>query len=370
MVVALLCGGCNIVQFGGNVLSNEPVEDRTRELSELPIVKGHTDEILFITSLDPSKSLFVTGAKDGKVLFWSGSPLQARVLFDMHDSIDDASYHADTKRLAIAVHGAIHLFDLTTGKKFGVLDRLKSRVLDMAFSPDGESLVFGATDNRAYRWKFVEERNALTIADREKSFERYNGPSLPVGAVAVHPNGRLFFTGDWDGGLNGWLAYDSDRQGGYYDQNVFGPQFFSEGVNRIKFDRGASHETIQRIAVSSDGKLLLTAIGTGMIELWKVRGVKKGGQFKAHEGDVFSLAISPDGLRMVSAGRDGVVRIMKIHHDTDEELRAKDDRTFDYDLTVEKDIPLADVRAVTFRNNNVVIAGDRKGNIYEFYAVE
>lgn len=366
--VALGFSGCNLLSMFRPASQAQPAMEG-RDLSALPAAEGHKDEVLFIVANADQRS-FVTGSKDGTVLLWNEKPPKAKLLFDNHGPIDDAAFDASTQRLATLVRGVIRIFDLSTGQPVALLDRLSSRILDMQFSTDGNALIFGASDNRAYRWRFVDELKAKTISDRQKAFERYNGPSLPVSKIAVHPDGRLFFTGDWDGSVSGWLTYTSDRQGGYYDKNVFGPQFFSEGATRIKFDRSNSQDPVQQLEISKDGKLIVCAVDTGLIEIWKIRGSKKAVELKPHEGDIFALAISPDSKLIATAGRDGFVRFLKVHENTEEEQKAKTDRTFDYELTEQRAIALPDVRSVTFRDNNAIIAGDRKGNIFEIYAVE
>lgn len=360
--VVVSYAGCSWL-FPVSDTTQNPTVVSPKRVSELPKASGHTEEVLLITPIEGSKS-FITAARDGQVLLWTGSPLSAAQLYKHPTQIDLAALDVAHKVLALSSKSIIYVIDLEKGEIVYKLDRIKARHLDLKFSPDGKALYFGATDNNIYRWKFVDEHKAQTLLDREKAFERYNGAALPVSQVAPHPNGRIFFSGDWNGGVNGWMTYDSDRQQGYYDDNLFGPQFYSAGVNRVKFPR-ASNDSVDQLELSPDGALLFIALKTGILELYKVRGVKKSAAIIDHIRDVFSMAVSSDGSHVVTAGRDELIHLIKVRRDTEEELKAKDDRSFDFELTIEREIHVPDIQVVAFQGNSSIIAGSKTGAILE-----
>ncbi|GIT28940.1 MAG: hypothetical protein Ct9H300mP1_09860 [Planctomycetaceae bacterium] len=64
---------------------------------------------------------------------------------------------------------------------------------------------------------------------------------------------------------------------------------------------------IRALAVTGDGKTLLTAGTDGIIRRWSIADGKPAGTLEAHAGDIFSLAMHPDGKTLVSGDIFGVV---------------------------------------------------------------
>src|SRR5262249_41449790 len=65
------------------------------------------------------------------------------------------------------------------------------------------------------------------------------------------------------------------------------------------------HQTIvESIAISPDGKTLVSASLDGEIKQWDLDSGQHLATFNGHESDIFSLAISPDGKTLASAGAD------------------------------------------------------------------
>merc|ERR1712238_554141 len=67
---------------------------------------------------------------------------------------------------------------------------------------------------------------------------------------------------------------------------------------------------IRSIDFSSDGKSIASACSDGSIRLWELEGGTWKRQWKAHNGFmVCSVAISPDGQCLLSAGSDGTIAV-------------------------------------------------------------
>jgi WD40 repeat protein len=167
-----------------------------------------------------------------------------------------------------------------------------------------------------YRWKFASWTPSLGYEAREKLLERYVAHASAVSALAFHPYGRIFFSGDWDGALNAWLRYDSDAFAGAYDQNTSPGTFFTGGVQRMRVSAGQGSDIV-RIRITEDGQYLLLVTQSGMMELWKVRGFRRLCQMQAHKGLIYDARFTPDRPGIVTLGRDEQVRQWNIAQQPD-----------------------------------------------------
>lgn len=85
------------------------------------------------------------------------------------------------------------------------------------------------------------------------------------------------------------------------------PNTFS--INR----RTPSHDWVMAIAISPDGRHVVSGSGDATILMWDVAtGEIAAGPFYGHEDWVWSLAFSPDGSRICSGSRDSNLRLWEV----------------------------------------------------------
>jgi WD40 repeat protein/serine/threonine protein kinase len=88
-----------------------------------------------------------------------------------------------------------------------------------------------------------------------------------------------------------------------------------------KTKSGAAHlgmvreegSTIHAVALSPDGKTLLTGSATGRPRLWHVATGEPNGEPLPHDGGIRAAAFSPDGRTVVTAGFDRTARLWDAH---------------------------------------------------------
>src|SRR5579884_4085867 len=68
-------------------------------------------------------------------------------------------------------------------------------------------------------------------------------------------------------------------------------------------------EWSHHLACSPDGKVFATGGDGGVIQLWDTTTWKRTGVLEGHKDGVTSIRFAPDGRSLVSAARDGTVRI-------------------------------------------------------------
>jgi WD40 repeat protein len=66
---------------------------------------------------------------------------------------------------------------------------------------------------------------------------------------------------------------------------------------------------VRSVAISPDGKTIVSGSEDGTVRLWDKAGNAIGQPFQGHKGEVRSVAFSPDGKTIVSGGQDGTIRL-------------------------------------------------------------
>lgn len=117
-----------------------------------------------------------------------------------------------------------------------------------------------------------------------------------VSAVAATPsNPELLVTGGRDKTVLVWkVDLNNDVQ--------------QEIIHPVKSLHGHSH-FISDLCLAQDGKFALTASWDHTLRLWDLEKMESVRRFVGHEGDVMSVAITPDSTRIISGGRDKTIKL-------------------------------------------------------------
>jgi hypothetical protein len=232
---------------------------------------------------------------------------------------------------------------LTAPEDRVTLEQFETRISAAVIQARTEAVILGGTDSRVYRW--LPSKGTV-----KSSIERYIGAASVISAVAAHPKGRVFFSGDWSGGLNAWLPYDADVFEGRFDRNAFLGGLFSDQTPR---QRGVRSDTvaISSILVFPSGEHLLVVLQDGRIEWWQMRGFRKVGEVQSHKGLIYHAALDAAGRRVATAGRDGVGKVFSLDFVEVPELKG----TFTELLT----IPLRGESVISFNGREELLVAFR-----------
>jgi len=155
----------------------------------------------------------------------------------------------------------------------------------VAWSPDGRQLVTGGADYLVRTWPVSSSAPPpATLA----------GHQAGVRSVAWQPGGRLVASGGDDGTARVWDAGDPGR-----------PPVLLDG----------HAGSVWSVAWSPDGGRLATADSDGTIRVWDpgwTASPRPQAELAAHAGSAWSVAWSPDGRQVASGGADRTVRIWDV----------------------------------------------------------
>lgn len=229
--------------------------------------------------------------------------------------IGGLAYAPDARILASGgADGTVRLLDLTTqGER--ILKGHRDHVSAVAFSPDGARLVSASFDQTARLWDVAAGEEIATL----------KGHRGVVTSAAFTPDGKHLATGSIDATVIVWdvttlrpvqtitnhrswvnaVAFapggslataSSDNTVRLWDK---GEQGWSE-QQRFTFPEGE----VRSLAFSPDGKTLAIGVRYGTLKILDVPGKKIIGSFKVHAADVWAVAFSPDGRTLASGDGD------------------------------------------------------------------
>jgi WD40 repeat protein len=159
-----------------------------------------------------------------------------------------------------------------------------SRVLSVAFSPDGSRLATGSVDGTAKIWD-VESGSPL---------HTLYGHTSSVSSVAFSPDGKRLATGSDD-----WTAKIWDVERDSLLHTLYGHK-----------------SSVSSVAFSPDGECLATGSDDWTVKIWDLEIGSPLYTLHGHTSRVFSVAFSPDGERLATGSRDGTAKIWDVERDS------------------------------------------------------
>ncbi|MGO9172794.1 MAG: caspase family protein [Rhodomicrobium sp.] len=202
--------------------------------------------------------------------------------------------------------GEIHIWDLLTGvRREGpdgkplTLGGTGRQVWAAGFSADGRQIGWGTLWTQSSAIDRGPLQRALTLPSANGAL---SGPQA-LGAEAARTFSRATARhGAWS------LAH---RKGGNYGYDAI--LDISEGGKvRVSIELDTTNGLQHRAySFTPDGETIVSGGGNGVLSAYALDG-KKTGDFIGHEGDIWAVAPSPDGLYLVSGSDDQTVRLWNL----------------------------------------------------------
>lgn len=258
---------------------------RRRSEGSLFTLFGHESRVNGLAFSPDGELLAASSAK--RVLVWSvrtGRVMRSWVYNTAN--IDDVAFSPDGRVLAISGKSAftpIIFREIANGRELPGLGEMKGAE-SIAFSPDGKYFAAGEAaapheQARLLVWEWATRRLCFAVpAHRER-----------VHRVRYHPEGKLLYTSGLDGLARAWVAETG--------KEVF--------VIRKHETSGTTPRPLQALAVSPDGRRLLTGDIFGNVAIWESRTGTPISSGIVARSMISDLAFRPDGEMIAAASYDG-----------------------------------------------------------------
>ncbi|MFH0992128.1 MAG: caspase family protein [bacterium] len=309
---------------------------------QMRTLAGHANDIGRVLFLPNNKHVASSSAAEVKL--WdleTGREVKEKSRLDgntkkivqfLEGSPRDIKVSPNLKMLAVAKIGGdtLHMWDLKSGKLLWTVDRHKSNVYSLTFSPDNELLAGAIESNdgtivffdvasgkeqktlstgvKINSLEFSRDGKVLLVAsgavirfwdiEQAKVIKTLKGHSSTVNSLSLSPDGTVIASGSADKSIRLW------------ELDAIMPSMILIGYT----------SPIQKISLSVDGKLLATAHGSEgilgsrneSVRLWDLatgQGIKS---FSGHLSTVTCVAVSLNGKLLASGSMDNRVKIWDI----------------------------------------------------------
>jgi WD40 repeat protein len=224
----------------------------------------------------------------GELTLWNTADWTRRQTLRGHrDALLTAALSPDGKLAATGSYDqSIRLWDLSAGKESRILNGHNGPVFDLAFDPSGRLLASASGDRTVKLWDVA----------RGERLDTFSQPLKEQYSVGFMPDGRHVIAGGVDSRIRVWKLSDSAKG----------------GTNELVESLFAHDGPILRLAVSRDGRWIVSSSEDRTIKVWDAARFEQVARFSKQSDWTTALAVSPDNTTLVAGRIDGGMSVQSL----------------------------------------------------------
>jgi len=249
-------------------------------------------------SLSPDGQFVATASDDNRARIWTVNGQELRQLEGHQGWVTVVNFSPNGQSIATGSNdGIVKLWNAKTGEQIQNFRGHRGKVLTASFSTDGKRLVSAGGDGFVRLWN---------LADKPVQRLELTGFKDDVNAIAFSPDGKTIAGAGDEGVMRLWDAKSGKEL-----------KVWKEAIQRIS----SSKNNVQDIAFSPDGKFIVAGgLNVPIARVWNLKGSLTEPQAnlntnketqEIHQGDILTVAVSPDSQLVATGGTDKMMRIWK-----------------------------------------------------------
>jgi len=266
--------------------------------------------------------LLATAGNDGTARLWDATTGEQLLVLAGHaGGVASVAFDPDgTRLLTGGGDGTARVWNITpaaTAEVFGAFEPSQG-LASVSFNPDGTRLLTSDWDRRVWLW---DPRTGERVQNYNGCCSAAFGPGgSTIATIGGNPLDSAHILNTTTGELIRWM---STPPGNWEDKLAFSPDgsliatvqnsgkvaLYDASTGRLLVHLGGSTsiaDEMKDVAFSPDGHLLAAISATATLYLWNVpSGAEVFHKQKAQTGEGTSVAFSPDGKTIATAGLDG-----------------------------------------------------------------
>lgn len=276
------------------------------------MLAGEMDRIQNVT-WSPNGQLIASSGLDRAIWLWQVGQEYPRAVLQGHTaSINGLAFTPDSDSLLSGSgDGSLRVWDVLHGQTVRLIQGYISALYDLDWSPDGTQIIVGGANGQVTVWEVAEKKPSKIWRDHNRV----------VYGVRWSSDGKLLAGSGWDRVIQLWDLTSETREEIQEPKTFFYGLAWSPDGNRLacgtylhgilvwevntrtrRWMGGEYPTRFSRVAWSPDRIHLAGGGDDGYIYLWDTVRGRLVQRFAAHHGGVKSLAWSPNGARLASAG--------------------------------------------------------------------
>jgi WD40 repeat protein len=278
---------------------------------------GHAGGVGHV-GFSPDGRRLATASHDGTAKLWDVETGQELRTFRGEHTygVTSVSFSPDGKRLLLGIYDkTLKVHDAETGEELLTLRDLAYGVITACFSPDGKRIAAGSVQGQGVRvWDAETGREVITPRGK-----------VAVWSACFSPDGRRLAVSE-----KGWTESRRVRDpktgqeedatayiSGHDVLRVWNLEterevFTARIYNNAKVQREAPSMSCLVLDYSPDGNRIVTGGRDGVVRIWDAHTGREQLTLKGHLKAVHRVAFSPDGRRVASASHDGMVKVWDV----------------------------------------------------------